>query len=117
MDLNAITHQAVKEEVLHLLEDAPQLVAIDAIGLFEGGLAELCDTTVAVTAPEKDRITRLMARENISEEYAASRIAAQKSDAYFADICDHTLENDGSFDAFATKCLAFFMELAIIEEN
>ena len=117
LDLNQITHSAVKEEVLRLLPTTPGLVAIDAIGLFEGSLAELCDTTVAVIAPEETRISRLMARDNISREYAASRIAAQKSDTYFAGICDHTLENDGSFDAFATKCLAFFMELAIIEEN
>ena len=117
LDLNRITHGAVKKEVLRRLESNPKLAAIDAIGLFEGNLAELCDTTVAVIAPEETRISRLMARDNISREYAASRIAAQKSDTYFTDICDHTLENDGSFDAFATKCLAFFMELAIIEEN
>ena len=117
LDLNRITHSAVKEEVLRMLPPVPTLVAIDAIGLFEGGLAELCDTTVAVTAPEADRIARLMAREGISEEYAASRIAAQKSNDYFAKLCEHTLDNSGNLDAFATKCLAFFMELAIIEEN
>ena len=117
LDLNRITHSAVKEEVLRMLPPVPTLVAIDAIGLFEGGLAELCDTTVAVTAPEADRIARLMAREGISEEYAASRIAAQKSNDYFAALCEHTLDNSGNLDAFATKCLAFFMELAIIEEN
>ena len=50
-DLNRITHSAVRAEVLRLLSDAPQLAAIDAIGLFEGDLAGLCDTTVAVTAP------------------------------------------------------------------
>ena len=45
LDLNRITHAAVKQEVLRQLETAPQLAAIDAIGLFEGGLAELCDVT------------------------------------------------------------------------
>ena len=115
LDLNKITHSAVKEAVLQMLPAFPSLVAIDAIGLFEGGLAELCDTTVAVTAPEKDRIARLMAREGISEEYARSRIAAQKPQSWFVEKCDHTLENSDNIDAFATKCLAFFMELAIIE--
>ena len=116
-DLNRITHAAVKEEVLRRLEKSPKLAAIDAIGLFEGGLAELCDTTVAITAPEDQRIVRLMEREGITQEYAASRIAAQKSNEYFAGLCEHTLENNENLDAFATKCLAFFMELAIIEEN
>ena len=117
LDLNQITHSAVTEEVLRLLPAIPTLVAIDAIGLFEGGLSAYCDTTVAVTAPETDRITRLMAREGISEEYAASRIAAQKNNEYYSGLCEHTLENSGNLDAFATKCLAFFLELAIIEEN
>ena len=114
LDLNAITHTAVKQEVLRRLADAPALVAIDAIGLFEGGLAELCHTTVAVTAPEEMRIVRLMNREGISREYAQKRIAAQKSDAWFREKCDYVLENDGTLDAFATKCLAFLREIGII---
>ena len=114
LDLNAITHTAVKQEVLRRLADAPALVAIDAIGLFEGGLAELCHTTVAVTAPEEMRIVRLMNREGISREYAQKRIAAQKSEAWFREKCDYVLENDSTLDAFATKCLAFLREIGII---
>ncbi len=115
--LNAITHAAVKKRVLALLTPQPRLAAIDAIALFEGGLSELCDTTVAITAPEEARIARIMAREGISREYAATRIAAQRSNAYFSDLCAHTLENDGREDAFRGKCLAFFRQLAIIEEK
>ena len=81
-DLNAITHGAIKAEILRKLAEKPALAAIDAIGLFEGGLAELCHTTVAVTAPTEDRIVRLMAREGISRQYAEKRIAAQKSNDY-----------------------------------
>ena len=117
LDLNAITHAAVKKEVLRRLETAPKLAAIDAIGLFEGHLAELCHVTVAVTAPVEDRIQRLMARDGISEEYARSRIAAQHDEQWFADRCDHLLENDGSFDAFATKCVAFLRKIGIINSN
>ena len=89
----------------------------DAIGLFEGGLAELCDVTVAVTAPEEDRIRRLMIRDSISEEYARKRISAQHSEAWFREKCDDCLANDGQMDAFATKCLAFLERLRIIEEK
>jgi len=117
LDLNAITHGAVKREVLRQLEAKPALAAIDAIGLFEGGLAELCDVTVAVTAPEDVRIRRLMARDGISESYARSRISAQHSDRWFRERCDCTLENDGGLDAFATKCLAFLRHLGIMKEN
>lgn len=115
LDLNKITHAAVKAEVLRRLEAAPKLAAIDAIGLFEGGLAELCHVTVAVTAPTEDRVRRLMARDTISEEYARSRIAAQHEEAWFREHCDYVLENTGTLNAFATKCLAFLDAIGIIE--
>jgi len=114
LDLNAITHAAVKKEVLRRLEGGPKLAAIDAIGLFEGGLAQLCDVTVAVTALEEARVKRLMARDNIPEEYARSRIAAQHDEAWFRRHCDYTLTNDGALDAFATKCLAFLSYVGIM---
>lgn len=114
LDLNTITHGAVKTEVLRRLEAKPDLAAIDAIALFEGGLAPLCDVTVAVTAPREDRIVRLMARDGISREYAESRIDAQHTDSWFRERCDYVLENTGEFDAFATKCLAFFARLGIM---
>ena len=114
LDLNRITHGAVRREVLRQLEAAPALAAIDAIGLFEGGLAELCDMTVAVTAPLECRVRRLMARDGISEEYARSRIAAQHDDGWFAARCDIVLENSGTFDAFATKCVDFLRSIGIM---
>ncbi len=115
LDLNKITHSAVKAEVLRLLTGAPELVAIDAIGLFEGGLAELCDVTVAVTAPEELRIARLMTREGISAEYAKSRIAAQPDNRHFSALCDYTLENSGEKQAFFTKSIAFFQQIGIMK--
>ena len=117
LELNRITHAAVKQEVLCKLSAAPKLAAIDAIALFEGGLAELCDVTVAVTAPAEDRVKRLIARDGISEEYARSRIAAQHDESWFRQRCDYLLENNGNFDAFATKCLAFLYTFGIIKEN
>ena len=96
---------------------SPALAAIDAIGLFESGLDSLCDVTVAITAPEEDRILRLMARDHISEDYARSRIAAQHSNEWFSEKCSYTLENSGELDAFATKCLAFLHTIGIMKEN
>ena len=114
-DLNRITHGAVKQEVLRQLSQKPALAAIDAIGLFEGGLGELCDVTVAVTAPKEARIHRLIVRDGITEEYARKRIAAQHDDDWFRKRCDHILVNDGKIDAFATKCLDFLHRIGIME--
>jgi dephospho-CoA kinase len=114
-ELNFITHSAVRQEVLRRLPFQPTLVAIDAIGLFEGKLASLCDVTVAVTAPEDARVARLMARDGISEEYARKRIAAQHSDDWFREQCTYTLENDGTQAAFERKCVAFLRQFGIME--
>lgn len=114
--LNQITHRAVFAEVQRQLAAGPVLAAIDAIALFESGLDALCDVTVAVTAPVEMRIPRLMARDGISEEYARSRIAAQKDAAWFARRCDYLLENAGTEAAFQKNCLAFFAQLGIIKE-
>ena len=116
-DLNAITHNAVKLQVIRQLEGYKSLAAIDAIALFESGLAELCDLTVAVTAPEEVRVARLKARDGISEDYARSRIRAQKSDAWFREKCDHTLENDADFETFHRKCIDFLHSLGIIDSG
>ena len=115
LDLNKITHAAVKREVLCKLSIQPALAAIDAIGLFEGKLAELCDVTVAVTAPAEDRVARLMKRDNIPEEYARARIAAQHDEGWFREKCDHVLVNDGDLGEFETKCLAFLQGLDIMK--
>ena len=113
-DLNRITHSAVKKEVLRRLAQQPKLAAIDAIGLFEGGLAELCDVTVAVTAPMDQRVQRLMARDGISEDYARNRIAAQKTEEWFRTRCDAVLENSGDLESYSMKCLDFLKGLGIM---
>jgi len=115
LDLNKITHGAIYAEVKHRLESAPNLVAIDAIALFEGGLAELCDVTVAVTAPAEIRVQRLMQRDNIPEDYARSRIKAQHEESWFRERCDYILENMDTKAQFHDKCLAFLHRLGIIE--
>ena len=114
-DLNRITHGAIREEVAHRLAGHTGLAAIDAIALFEGNLSEFCNVTVAVTAPEENRIVRLMKRDNISEEYAKNRIASQHDEAWFRQRCDCILKNNGTEMQFYHKCIAFLMELGIIE--
>jgi dephospho-CoA kinase len=115
IDLNKITHSAIRTVVLHRLAEKPALAAIDAVALFESGLADLCDVTVAVTAPGEIRIQRLMEREGISAEYAQKRIAAQPTDDFYQKNANYLLVNDGSLTDFQRKCLAFFADLGIIK--
>ena len=99
-DLNEITHryvyQAVEEAIAKAKEEERPAVAIDAIALLESGLGDLCDATVAVTADDELRVRRIMARDNISEEYARKRVEAQKPSRWFEEHCTYTLRNDGA---------------------
>ncbi len=106
--LNRITHGAVVSEVRRRLDEVqPALAAVDAIALFESGLAALCDVTVAVTAPRETRIERLMRRDGISREYAEARIGSQKQDDEFSALADFTLENRGGAVEFSEQCKQF----------
>ena len=113
--LGTITGGAIRKEVMRRLENSAALTAIDAIGLFEGKYDQLCDVTVAVTAPEECRVQRLVNRDGITEEYARSRIAAQRPQSDFVTLCDYALCNDGTQTDFQKKCLAFLADLGIIK--
>lgn len=94
-ELDAVTHPHVLREVRGRIETArAALTAIDAIGLFESGLADLCDDTVFVTAPREARIQRIMLRDGIDRQRAESRADAQKPDEYFEKRCAHKLVNN-----------------------
>ena len=102
-------YRAVEAQIV---EKKPQSCAIDAIGLLESGLGNLCDLTVAITAPTEDRISRLMAREGISKDYACLRIQAQKPNDVFAAQCSVTIENTfGSADSFQAHCKTQFQQI------
>ena len=91
--LNDIVYHFVVPEVERRLGKDTGLYAIDAINLLESGISELCDKTIAVTAPTELRVRRIMARDGISEQYARMRITAQKPDEYYRTKCDCELTN------------------------
>ncbi|MBR6824963.1 MAG: aminopeptidase, partial [Oscillospiraceae bacterium] len=114
--LNGITHRYVKEAVVERLQGA-DYAAIDAFGLFEGGLAELCDTTVAVIAPERVRVDRLTKRDGISADYALLRIRAQKNNEEFSSMTEHTLNSAMDIEEFEILCTKFLKGVFKMEEK
>ena len=119
-DLDAITHRYVVaelgERVARARAEGRPAIALDAIALLESGAGELCQVTLAVTAPEEARVRRIMARENIPEEYARARVAAQKPSAWFEERCTHTLRNDGEREAFEDKARALLKHIIVKED-
>ena len=106
-DLNAITHRYVCEDVKRQLRahamSGGQIAVIDAVELISSGLGALCDCTIAVLAPEAERMKRIMARDGLTEEQALERIRAQKNDAYYRENCTYTVLNDGTFEQLSEK--------------
>ena len=119
-DLNTIAHRQIVLELGRRLwlarKDGILVAAIDAIALFESGAAELCQTTVAVTARSEVRVRRIMAREGISEDYARARAAAQKPSEWFEERCDHILRNDGGREDLENRARVLFMSIIPKEE-
>ncbi len=110
--LNAVTHRYVGREVSRRLDEfawrGGTTAAVDAIALFESGLADECSLTVGVLAPEELRLRRIMAREGIDEEYAMARIRAQRPDDFFRERCDRVLVNDSTPEALEKQCEILF---------
>ena len=112
-------HKYVDREVARITDEArasgARAVAVDAIALIESGLGARCDVTYAIVAPLRRRVKRLMAREGISEEYARSRISAQKNARWFIDHTDITLRNDADEETFRSLCRSEFEALLSAE--
>lgn len=93
--LNAITHKYVIEEIKsQLLNCKKDIFVIDAIALFESGLAEICHTTVAVIADCDVRCERIMARDGLTRDEALMRINAQKKDSFYTERADFVIYNN-----------------------
>ena len=112
--LNGIVARHLVPEVRRrLAASESKIFAIDAINLLEGGLDQLCDRTIAVTAPLELRVRRIMAREGISEDYARKRMEAQQGDGFFRTHCDYLLENraDDTPEAFQARAKQLFEQI------
>lgn len=110
--LNAIMHPAIAKEMLRQVAVHRWLrgetVFIDAPLLFESGLLlrSLCSPIVCVTAPDEERIARVMARDGVTREAALEALAAQMPQEAKARLSDIVLENDGSLADVQAKARA-----------
>lgn len=113
--LNAITHpyirQATRDAFAAYSKRGCLLCIYDAPVLFEGQMETLCDKTCAVLATRNTRIARIVARDAITEEYAALRIDAQKDDAFYRERCDYVVQNDADLDTLYTQVRKIYEDM------
>jgi dephospho-CoA kinase len=96
-DLEEITHPPTVAEILRRADaSARPVVVIDAIKLFEAGLADHCDENWAVYCDPEVQIRRLIARNGFSIEEARRRIDAQPPQEEKRALADRVIDNSGS---------------------
>jgi len=97
--LNLISHKFVLDATRDMLKafkkDGAKAALVDAPLLFESGFNKECDAIIAVIADEKTRISRIIARDNITENAAKLRINSQLPDAYLQENSDYVIDNSG----------------------
>ncbi|MFM8321109.1 MAG: dephospho-CoA kinase [Chloroflexota bacterium] len=98
--LEAIVHPLVLQAVDILVRRSPHsVVVIEAIKLFESGMAQKCDSVWVTYAPVEQQVARLVKKRGMSEEAARQRIQAQGPQEHKTARAQVVINNDGSFEA------------------
>lgn len=110
--LEHIMHPLIRRETERQIgASGKNITVLVAPLLFEAGFDDLADVTVTVSCGDDERIRRLTARDNISEELAREMIAAQMTDSERETRADHTVRNDGSTARLRAEILRLYSEL------
>lgn len=113
--LNRVTFRFIIGEVRRRAAEAQREhrvgVALDGAAIPESPLRRDCDFLLGVTAPEEARVSRICARDGISEAAARKRIAAQSGLEAQLTACDAVLPNDTTEDALARRTEALLPRL------
>lgn len=100
--LNGIVHPAVRSMMLshkdEAIENGKQTIIMDIPLLFESDLTWMVDRTIVVTVEEDVQLSRLMKRNELTEEEAASRISSQLPLREKAENADAVIDNNGSVE-------------------
>ncbi len=94
--VNELVHPWVRKEFHKWLEWKKHYpyVIYEAAILFETGFYEEMDYSILVTAPEKQRISRIMQRNGITEPKVRERMKSQWPEEKKKKVADLCLEND-----------------------
>lgn len=96
--LNTLVHPVVREEFhlwAALYQHQPYIIHEAAI-LFESGFYKMMDYTILVTAPEEQRIRRVIKRDGGTEAMVRERMRNQWTEEEKARLADLLLGNDNS---------------------
>lgn len=112
-EVNRILHPLIRKLAAQLEDEAPEgsLVVHVIPLLVEAHLAEKFDTIVVVDLPEDKQLSRLQARDGLSEAQAIERIRAQASRAERLAVADYVIDNSSSWEVTKRRAETLFHEL------
>ena len=94
--LNSITHPLIIRKLKNRINATDGIVFLVVPLMFETGCEKLCDEVITVSAEEKTRIKRLMARNtDITEELAKAIVSRQAGEEDRLARADRVIRNDG----------------------
>lgn len=93
--IDEVTFKHIGYEILRRInENEGKDIVIDAPLLIEAGYNEFCDLVFYIKADEKSQIERICKRDNIDEDSAKTRLAAQNDEKYSMKYADYAIVND-----------------------
>jgi dephospho-CoA kinase len=100
---------ALKRERIY--EPGPDVLVLDAIKLFEAGVAAECDEVWVVTCTREQQIERVIARNHVDRAEAERRINAQPPQSEKVAKADVVIDNSGTVEATRAQVLAQWQRL------
>lgn len=95
--LNALVHPAVFRAFNAWTKQIPPTVPYtlkEAALLFESGSYQMCDKNILVTAPLQTKLSRVMQRDDVTEQQVQARMDKQFTDAQKITMADYMIENN-----------------------
>lgn len=109
--LDAITHRAIVARISQEIAQAQEdIVVVDAALLIESGMSCMVDEIWLVEAAEDVRLTRIMARDGLTREAAAARIASQMPQEEKVRYAKRRFDNSTTRDAFLRQVSQALMQ-------
>jgi dephospho-CoA kinase len=95
----------VAHKLARINEPGPDVLVLDAIKLFEAGMAKHCDEVWVVDSTREQQIERIMRRNNVDRAEAERRIDAQPPQQAKLAKADVVIDNSGSVEATREQVL------------
>jgi dephospho-CoA kinase len=102
--LEGLVRPLVRDEILRRAPALPQpVIVIDAIGLLDGPLVDLCRQVWVVTCAPEQQVVRLVGARGLTEDEAWLRVRAQAPQAERVARADVVLDNSGPREALIAQ--------------